>query len=183
LGWSGYCNLQVWFELWLGLILELIYIWCDWGDNWGWVFVFFLVIFFRGGLEMKFMVVDFGWSVTWWRENRLSWVFWGCCYGGEWVDDDGGFFMDHGFNEDVIWVVVVFVRRGLWMILRKMMVVFYGSWVQWRCDLGGCCFCETRLMDDIEEDDGWQSMTVAVDGSFYSNPLFIVLITLKKNKI
>jgi hypothetical protein len=29
--------------------------------------------------------------------------------------------MDHGFNEDVIWVVVVFVRRGLWMILRKMM--------------------------------------------------------------
>jgi hypothetical protein len=46
------------------------------------------------------------------------------------VDDDGGFFMDHGFNEDVIWVVVVFVRRGLWMILRKMMVVFYGSWVQ-----------------------------------------------------
>jgi len=37
-------------------------------------------------------------------------------------------------------------------------------------------------MDDIEEDDGWQSMTMAIDGSLYSNPLFIVLITLKKIK-
>jgi hypothetical protein len=51
-----------------------------------------------------------GWLLFLWDE-AYGW------YWGRWW----WFFMDHGFNEDVIWVVVVFVRRGLWMILRKMM--------------------------------------------------------------